>query len=90
MTVDGCLGGSQGAYTVQDKTSGTTYNLTGIQSNLDSHVGQEVQASGTPASASDNSGATRTATGAGAAANGNTIHVTSMKKVGDTCTAGAK
>ncbi len=42
MTVKGCLSGSEGSYTLTDK-SGTTYMLSGDTAKLRGHVGHEVQ-----------------------------------------------
>lgn len=90
-TVDGCLGGSSGAYTLTDKASGTTYNLTGDTSKLSAHVGHEVKITGTTSSASPASSggtsASQTSSGTTSGAN-ETLNVTSMKHVASTCTAG--
>src|SRR6266567_4418331 len=50
-TVQGCLQGSGGNYTLTDK-SGTTYQLQGDTSKLSPHVGHEVQITGSTTSAS--------------------------------------
>ena len=44
-SVEGCIGGSSGAYTLTD-SSGKTWQLTGETSSLGDHVGHTVQASG--------------------------------------------
>ncbi len=50
-TVQGCLQGSGGNYTVTDK-NGTTYQLQGDTSKLSAHVGHEVQVTGNDGSRS--------------------------------------
>ena len=51
ITVEGCLQGTNGDYTLSDK-SGTTYQLEGDTSNLSVHVGHEVQITGPTSGAS--------------------------------------
>src|SRR5437660_9603353 len=50
-TIEGCLQGSDGNYTLTDK-SGTTYQLQGDTSKLSAHVGHEVQITGSTTAAS--------------------------------------
>ncbi len=45
-TVQGCLQGSDGSYTLTEK-SGRTYSLLGDMSKLTAHIGHEVQIAGT-------------------------------------------
>ena|SRR5215472_13574409 len=45
-SVEGCVGGSAGSYTLTD-ASGKTYQLAGDTSKLAEHVGHQVQVSGT-------------------------------------------
>ena len=52
-TVEGCLQGTGGNYTLTDKT-GTTYQLQGDTSKLSAHAGHEVKITGTTASAASN------------------------------------
>ena len=93
MTVDGCLSGSGGHYMLKDKTSGTSYMLTGATAKLDKHVGHEVQVTGTLSSggdASETSGMSNSAgqtTSGNAGMNGQTLNVTSMKHVAASCSA---
>ena len=92
-SVQGCLNGSNGNYTLTDKT-GTTYQLTGSSADLKSHVGQQVQISGssTPSAAGGTGGTGDTGT-AGAAGAGSSsaasqapqISVESVSKISDTC-----
>jgi Protein of unknown function (DUF5818) len=51
ITVEGCLQGTNGDYTLSDK-SGSTYRLQGDTSNLSAHVGHEVQITGPTSGAS--------------------------------------
>ena len=54
MTVEGCLSGSNGNFTLSDK-NGTSYQLTGDTAKLSEHLGHEVKVTGT--SGSDGTGA---------------------------------
>src|SRR5262245_12682491 len=75
-TVEGCVGGSAGSYTLTD-ASGKTYQLAGDTSTLADHVGHTVQISGTEESA-----------GAGAASaggGGSTLNVKKVKMVASSC-----
>lgn len=101
VTVDGCLAGAAGSFTLKDKATGTTYNLAGDTAKLASHVGQELQITGTAASASATSGGSSSATpsssanpsssaspaGAGSSAGGQTLNMTAAKMVSSTCSA---
>jgi hypothetical protein len=77
-TIEGCLGGGAGNFTLTDK-AGTTYQLQlppGTDTdNLSKHVGEEVRVSGTMANS--------------AAGNQGSIHVTRMNKIADSCSAGS-
>jgi hypothetical protein len=53
-TVQGCLQGSNGTFTLTDE-SGMTYQIQGDSSTLGEHVGHEVQITGTTQSASSDS-----------------------------------
>jgi hypothetical protein len=75
-SVEGCLSGSDGKYTLTDK-QGMTYNLEGDSSKLSEHVGHEVKITGTTAS---------TANGASSGmGSSQTINVTSVKHISKTC-----
>lgn len=78
-TVEGCLSGSGGSYTLTGN-NGTTYQLQGEDSQLSKHVGQEVKVSGMPAS-----GGTAAAAGSSGA---QSLQVSKVKKVSKTCTTG--
>jgi hypothetical protein len=77
-TVEGCVGGAAGAYTLTD-SSGKTYQLAGDTSKLGDHVGHDVKITGTVASAAG--------AGAASAAGGNpTLTIKKVKMVSATCT----
>jgi hypothetical protein len=81
MTVEGCLSGSNGNFTLTDK-NGMAYQLTGDTAKLSEHVGHEVKISGM--TGSTGAGA-ETASGAGA---GQSLQVSSVKHVSKTCKSG--
>ena len=78
--VEGCLSGSDGNFTLTDK-SGMTYSLQGENSELAKHVNQEIRVEGM-ASAASGSSAASTSSGA---SGGSTLTVSKVKKVSDTC-----
>ena len=79
-TVEGCLSGSEGKYTLTD-THGKTYELTGDTSKLAEHVGHEVKITGTESSGS----ASASSAGSQAAM---TLDVSSFKHISKTCKSG--
>ena len=86
-TVQGCLQGSDGNYTLTDN-SGTTYQLQGDTSKLSAHVGHEVEITGTTsgASAASPSAGTNPTTGTPTAgAQQSTLTVQNMKHISKTC-----
>jgi hypothetical protein len=88
-TVQGCLSGSNGSYTLSDK-NGNTYQLTGDTAKLSQHVGHEVRITGTTGSASGSTSSTGAAgSTAGAAGAQQTLQVTSVKHVSKSCQAGS-
>jgi hypothetical protein len=92
-TVEGCLGGSAGNFTIIDK-SGTTYQLQipagADTSKLNSHIGEEVRVTGTMANAKQPTGAdaasSTSASGAAGASSQPSISVSKIDKIGDKCT----
>jgi hypothetical protein len=80
-TVQGCLQGSDGNYTLTDD-SGTTYQLQGDTSKLSAHVGHEVQITGSATSASTTSPTTSTPAGA---TQQPTLTMKNMKHISETC-----
>lgn len=84
-TVEGCLSGSSGNFTLTDK-NGMTYQLTGDSAKLSEHVGHEVKVTGTASSGGGaTGGASASSTGAGA---GSTLQVSSLKHISKTCKSG--
>jgi hypothetical protein len=71
-TLQGCLSGTNGNYTLTD-SAGNTYQLMGDSAELSKHVGQQINVTGSMASAG---------TAMGGA---NTFNVTKAKKVSGTC-----
>jgi hypothetical protein len=88
MTVQGCLSGSDGNYSLLDK-SGNTYQLTGDTSKLQAHVGHTIQVTGT--STSSGSSASTTGKPVGSMSTSADTHpslsVTSFKHVSTSCDA---
>jgi hypothetical protein len=85
-TVQGCLNGSGGNYTLTDH-EGNSYKLSGEPSKLSEHLGHEIEITGTLASVPESPGAS-TAAGSAPGPKGGTavvINVTTVKHVSDTC-----
>jgi hypothetical protein len=82
-SVQGCLSGSGGNYTLTDQ-HGNTYQLTGDNAKLSEHVGHEVKVMGTSSSAAPSGGGPATGT-AGPAGNSQTLEVSSVKHISKTC-----
>ena len=87
-TVEGCLSGSSGSYTLTDK-NGTAYQLTGDTAKLSEHVGHEVKITGT-SNSSATSASSSGAAGAGTSSNGSpqSLQVSSVKHISKTCQSG--
>lgn len=88
MTVEGCLSGSAGNFTLTDK-NGTTYQLTGDTSKLSEHVGHEVKVTGTAGAGAGASGSTETSAGGAGTGSGQSLQVTSVKHVSKSCKSGS-
>lgn len=82
-TVQGCLSGSSGSFTLTDK-NGMAYQLTGDTAKLSEHVGHEVKITGTEDSGAASSGASGTASGGGASSQ-HMLQVSSVKHISKTC-----
>lgn len=77
-TVEGCLGGSAGSYTLTD-SSGKVYQLAGDTSKLGDHVGHDIKVTGTAASSAG-------AAASSAAGATPTLTVKKVRMVSATCT----
>jgi hypothetical protein len=77
-TVEGCIGGSAGSFTLTDN-AGKVYQLSGDTSKLGDHVGHDVKVTGTVASAAG-------AAASSAAGATPTLTVKKVKLVSATCT----
>jgi len=84
-TVQGCLSGSAGSYTLTDK-HGMSYQLTGDTAKLSEHVGHEVKVTGTTDSAASPSSGAASST-PGSTSSQQTLQVSSVKHVSKTCQA---
>jgi hypothetical protein len=86
-TVEGCLSGSSGSYTLTDK-NGNTYQLTGDTAKLSQHVGHEVKITGSSSAGAGSANSGAAAGAAGAAGSQQTLQVVSVKHVSKTCQSG--
>jgi hypothetical protein len=78
MTVEGCLSGSSGSFTLTDK-NGMAYQLTGDTAKLSEHVGHEIKVTGMSGSGAASS------TASSASGSGQTLQVSSVKHISKTC-----
>jgi hypothetical protein len=84
-TIQGCLSGSGGNFTVTD-SSGNSYKLQGDTSKLSDHVGQEVKISGKDLGSAASSGfPSGSKEPASAAQGGHSFDVSNIEKVSDSC-----
>jgi len=84
-TVEGCLSGSNGNFTLTDK-QGNSYQLTGDTAKLSEHVGHEIKVTGSADTSTGGGTTTSDSTGAGAS---QTLQVMSVKHVSKTCQSGS-
>jgi len=87
-TVEGCLSGSSGSYTLAAK-DGTTYQLTGDTAKLSEHVGHEVKITGTANSAASSPSSGAASSSAGSTSSEKSLQVSSVKHVSKTCQSGS-
>lgn len=87
-TVEGCLSGSSGSYTLAAK-DGTTYQLTGDTAKLSEHVGHEVKITGMANSAASSPSSGAASSTAGSTSSEKSLQVSSVKHVSKTCQSGS-
>jgi hypothetical protein len=83
-TVEGCLSGSNGNFTLTDK-NGMSYELTGDTAKLSEHVGHEVKITGMPSAGAGTTGGASASAGAGSS---QSLEVSSVKHISKTCKSG--
>jgi len=84
-TVQGCLSGSEGSYSLTDQ-AGTTYKLTGDTAKLQAHVGHTIHVTGTPSSDMSSNGMGRQSGSMSESAESpQTLQVSSFKHISATC-----
>jgi hypothetical protein len=89
-TVQGCLSGASGNYTLT-ADNGTTYTLAGNTTELKDHVGHEVQITGKTSSPGLASGSSASSASTSSAGGGqSTLEVMSMKHISKTCKSSSK
>jgi len=89
-TVQGCLSGSSGNYTLTDD-KGTTYQLKGDDSMLQPHVGHQVAVAGKMKGSESSGGAeTGAASPSSSTSGGQVIRVTSVQMIASTCSSTPK
>jgi hypothetical protein len=101
-SIEGCLNGSAGSYTLTSST-GSTYQLTGSTDDLSQHLNQQVRVNGTPitvsASASTNpseaststpSSSTSSSTPSSSTSSQRSFTVSKVTKISDTCSTSNK
>jgi hypothetical protein len=91
-SIQGCLSGSDGNYTLTQDGTGTTYKLVGMEPQLKKHVGHEVAITG---SAATSAGSASSATDQGqvqpssGVASGNSLQVSNVKMISSQCSSSA-
>jgi hypothetical protein len=87
-TVRGCLGGTDGGYTLTQDQSGTLFRLVGNDDQLKSHMGQEVLVTGQLPHAAPAPSAAGENGSSGSSTSGNVIQVSDVRVVSKTCASG--
>jgi len=87
QTIQGCLSRA-GSDFVLTADSGTKYRLSGDTSQLSDHVGHEVQIKGSTSQAEPPSAAASPSTGGSSSDQEQTLQVSSLKHISNTCSAG--
>jgi hypothetical protein len=87
LKIEGCLGGTDGSYSLQDKKSGIVYLLVGDNERFNSHVGQEVRVTGkvTTSGVSSNSITTTDTSGGNPVEGEHRLNVQSLTKLSSSC-----
>lgn len=88
-TVQGCLQGSSGSFTLTDK-AGTAYQLSGDTSKLTEHVGHEVQIKGTTSASNSPADSSSNPSGVSAGGSQTSLTVKDVKHISKTCASAAK
>jgi hypothetical protein len=78
VSVQGCLQGSNGSYTITD-ANGTTYQVQGDNAKLSKHVGHQVEITGST------SGSSASSAGGASAGSQQTLTVTKVKHLSGSC-----
>jgi hypothetical protein len=86
-SVQGCLSGSDGNYTLTDK-NGNSYRLTGDTAKLSEHIGHEVKITGSTASSNAAAGNGSGTDTMGGSPGSKSLQVSSVKHVSKTCPSG--
>jgi hypothetical protein len=90
LRIIGCLRQNNGNYVITDPTTGTSYSLFG-QSDLGTHVGQEVEIMGLPTGTSQNTASSPSQNQTvGQQASENPFMVRSIKQMGECSNTGGK
>jgi len=87
-SVEGCLQGSSGNYTLTDD-SGMTYQIQGDNSKLAEHVGHEVKITGTVSGASNAAGSSASTSAGASSGGGQTLTVDKVQHKSKTCKSSA-
>ncbi len=83
-SVEGCLQGSDGNFTLADN-SGTTYQLSGDTSKLSKHVGHEVQITGSTSGSTSGSSSASSSNGMSQGASQQALTVDKVKHISESC-----
>lgn len=83
-SVEGCLSGANGSYTLTDN-QGKTYQLTGDSAKLSKHVGHEVKVTGTESAAGSAAGSSSNM----ASGSQMSLEVSTLKHISKTCSNGS-
>lgn len=84
ITASGCLGGAPGAFTLTPNGASFVYRLEGQASKLQSHVGQQVEITGTPLTPLPE-GSTNSANHESASENAKVLQVQQITLIADHC-----